>query len=86
MSSSSSAPLEFDSQVLKACIKTEQHDKDVDDLIEEVNNLSNTFKDFKEELLEDLCNVIGLNIDKYVMDKFEEGKDKAKKEDNKAQK
>lgn len=67
---------ELESQVLKACIKMDQNDKDVDDLIEEVNNLSNTFKDFKEELLEDLCNVIGLNIDKFAMDKYEEGQAK----------
>ncbi len=76
---------QFDNQVLQACIKSEQHDKDVDDLIEEVNNLSDQLKAFKEEILEDLCNVVGLNIDKYVMDKYEESqaKEKAKDEDNK---
>lgn len=67
---------ELDSQVLKACVNMEQHDKDVDDLIEEVNNLNNTFKDFKEELLEDLCNVIGLNVDKFAKDKYDEGQAK----------
>ena len=66
---------EFESSVLQAVV-SKAHDKDVDDLTEEVNQMTNLFKDFKAELIEDMCQVIGLYVDRYAMDQFEKGKNK----------
>ena len=60
----------FESTVLNAVVR-KANDKDVDDLIDEVNNFTTMFKDFKAELLEDMCQVMGLYMDRYSMDQYE---------------
>ena len=64
---------EIDSNVLRAVIKSDNN-KDIDDLVEEVDNLILLFKEFKEELVEDMCQVVGLYVDRYAMDEYERNK------------
>lgn len=64
------ASKEIESNTLRAVIKQDYH-KDVDDLVEEVNQFVAHFKDFKAELVEDMCQVAGLYVDRYAMDQYE---------------
>ena len=43
---------------------------DIHDVIEELKNLSLALEEFREELEEDLCNVIGQNCDRTAMDYY----------------
>lgn len=61
---------EFESHILTAVV-SKSHDKEVDDLIDEVNSFTSVFGDFKKELFEDLCQVIGLYVDRYAMEQYE---------------
>ena len=60
---------EFESNLLNGLVG-KAHDKDVDDLTNEVNNLTDVIKDFKAELFEDMCQVVGLMVDQYAMDQY----------------
>ena len=60
---------EFESPTVRA-VFTKQYNKDVDDLTMEVENLSLSMTEFSKEILEDLCEVCGLYVDRYAMDKF----------------
>jgi hypothetical protein len=54
---------EIESTVIRGVLKTD-NDKDVYDMIEEVDNLIAAFKDYKVEILEDMCQVFGLQVDR----------------------
>lgn len=61
---------ELDSTTLRNILSLDAEHADIHDVIEEIKNLQLTLGEFKEELEEDLCNVIGQNCDRSAMDYY----------------
>lgn len=72
---------EIESNLIRSVVKP-SYDKDVYDLIEECENMIMLFDEFKNEIVEDMCQVVGLYVDRYAMDQYENGQKEKMNETN----
>lgn len=72
------APMESESEiesfVLRSTIGSDNNNnnKDIYDLIDQIHSLTTNIGDFKAEIIDDLTECVGLYVDRFAMDKFQQ--------------
>lgn len=63
---------EIESFVLRSVIGSDNNNKDIYDLIDQIHSLTISIDNFKTEIIDDLTECVGMFIDRFAMDKFEQ--------------